>query len=102
MGLSSTLTSYRNYKLYIINYARKANLSSINYTVAKHKSGMWLAKCWCQGRVIGLGLDSKQANKAEAAAAYAAMGTLGFGRETADFAAMSDASIEARSTLATE
>ena len=89
MGLSSTLVSHRNYKLYINNYARKVNLGMIKYTLTMHKSGMWLAKCWCQGRVIGLGLDSKQKTKAEAAAAYAAMGTLGFGREIADFIAMS-------------
>ena len=76
MGLERDLSSYRNYKLYLVNNVNHADLGRVSY-VSKKRGNMWQSKVRLQGKLLGIGLD-KQRKQAESAAAYAAMETLGF------------------------
>ncbi len=77
MGLESDLSSYRNYKLYLVNNVNHAELGRVSYISRKRGRNMWQSKCRLQGKLLGIGLD-KQRKQAESAAAYAAMEALGF------------------------
>lgn len=76
MGLESDLSSYRNYKLYLVNNVNHADLGRVSYA-SKKRGNLWQSKVRLQGKLQGIGLD-KQRKQAESAAAYAAMETLGF------------------------
>lgn len=76
MGLESDLSSYRNYKLYLVNNVNHADLGRVSY-VSKKRGNLWQSKVRLQGKLLGIGLD-KQRKQAESAAAYAAMEILGF------------------------
>ena len=76
MGLERDLSSYRNYKLYLVNNVNHADLGRVSY-VSKKRGNLWQSKVRLQGKLLGIGLD-KQRKQAESAAAYAAMETLGF------------------------
>jgi hypothetical protein len=76
MGLERDLSSYRNYKLYLVNNVNHAELGRVSY-VSKKRGNLWQSKVRLQGKLLGIGLD-KQRKQAESAAAYAAMETLGF------------------------
>ena len=77
MGLEKDLSSYRNYKLYLVNSVNQNELGRVSYNSRKRSSQMWQSKCRLQGRLMGIGLD-RQRKQAESAAAYAAMEKLGF------------------------
>ena len=73
MGMDTTLSSYRNYKLYFITNVNQANMGRITYVTKQNRSNkMWLSKCLLENKLVGMGLD-KMPKQAEAAAAYAAM-----------------------------
>lgn len=76
MGLERDLSSYRNYKLYLVNNVNYADLGRVSY-VSKKRGNLWQSKVRLQGKLLGIGLD-KQRKQAESAAAYAAMEILGF------------------------
>lgn len=77
MGLEKELSSYRNYKLYLVNSVNERDLGRVTYQSKKRGANLWQSKCRLQGRLLGIGLD-KQRKQAESAAAYAAMEELGF------------------------
>ena len=77
MGLEQDLSSYRNYKLYLVNAVNENDLGRVSYQSKKRQQNMWQSKCRLQGKLVGIGLD-KQRKQAESAAAYAAMEELGF------------------------
>lgn len=77
MGLETELSSYRNYKLYLVNSVNERDLGRVVYQSRKRGPDMWQSKCRLQGKLLGIGLD-KQRKQAESAAAYAAMEELGF------------------------
>ena len=77
MGLEKELSSYRNYKLYLVNSVNERDLGRVTYQSRKRGANMWQSKCRLQGKLLGIGLD-KQRKQAESAAAYAAMEELGF------------------------
>lgn len=77
MGLENELSSYRNYKLYLVNSVNDRDLGRVTYQSKKRCANVWQSKCRLQGRLLGIGLD-KQRKQAESAAAYAAMEELGF------------------------
>ena len=76
MGLESELSSYRNYKLYLVNNVNHADLGRVSY-ISKKRGNMWQSKVRLKGKLLGIGLD-RQRKQAESAAAYAAIETLGF------------------------
>lgn len=77
MGLETELSSYRNYKLYLVNSVNQRELGRVTYQSKKRGANLWQSKCRLQGKLVGIGLD-KQRKQAESAAAYAAMEHLGF------------------------
>ena len=79
MGLGTELSSYRNYKLYLVQNVNCADLGRVIYSSKKIGRNMWKSKCRLRGKdkVLGMGLDTHR-KQAESAAAYAAMQTLGF------------------------
>lgn len=77
MGLEQDLSSYRNYKLYLVNSVNQKELGRVTYQSKKRQRDMWQSKCRLQGKLVGIGLD-KQRKQAESAAAFAAMEELGF------------------------
>ena len=77
MGLETELSSYRNYKLYLVNSVNERELGRVTYLSKKRNANLWQSKCRLQGKLVGIGLD-KQRKQAETAAAYAAMEHLGF------------------------
>ena len=77
MGLETELSSYRNYKLYLVNSVNERELGRVTYQSKKRGANLWQSKCRLQGKLVGIGLD-KQRKQAETAAAYAAMEHLGF------------------------
>ena len=77
MGLETELSSYRNYKLYLVNSVNERELGRVSYQSKKRGPNLWQSKCRLQGKLVGIGLD-KQRKQAETAAAYAAMEHLGF------------------------
>ena len=77
MGLETELSSYRNYKLYLVNSVNERELGRVTYQSKKRGVNLWQSKCRLQGKLVGIGLD-KQRKQAETAAAYAAMEHLGF------------------------
>lgn len=77
MGLETELSSYRNYKLYLVNSVNNRELGRVTYQSKKRTVNLWQSKCRLQGKLVGIGLD-KQRKQAETAAAYAAMEHLGF------------------------
>ena len=77
MGLETELSSYRNYKLYLVNSVNQRELGRVAYQSKKRGANLWQSKCRLQGKLVGIGLD-KQRKQAESAAAYAAMEHLGF------------------------
>lgn len=71
--MGTALSSYRNYKLYLITNANQADMGRITYVTKQERSNeLWLSKCRLRGVLVGMGLD-KSPKQAEAAAAYAAM-----------------------------
>ena len=81
----SDLSSYRNYKSYLHNNLKQQRAGVVKYDTYHHPQGLWVCKCRLHGKLVGIGLDSLQPKKAEAAAAFAAMNMLGFGTQPSDF-----------------
>lgn len=71
--MDSNLSSYRNYKLYLITNVNQRNMGRITYNTKQNRANkMWLSKCFVRDKLVGMGLDTAP-KQAEAAAAYAGM-----------------------------
>ena len=84
MDLSGDIASYRNYKLYLHNNLKQRAAGIVKYESSQVGHSSWVSKCRLHGKVIGVGLDRIQRNKAETAAAFAAMKMLGYAVQRED------------------